>query len=232
MATGATPQAQADALAALLDSVAIDTCAVVGHCAGGLVGYLFAARHPDRVRCLVAISTPTDPDVGASPALLRLALTRPVMGLVLSRDRKLLRGSGEAAARRMIGDDSTLPKDAVAALAHRVMADPPRAAFVTQVWATRARRSQERLAGTRIDALAADDVLTDPPLAVITCPAMVVHGGAELLALRHAERATTAIPDAELRVIPDGCHHGLWVNDDAAEQQAHLLDWLRTHTTS
>jgi len=131
----------------------------------------------------------------------------------------------------MIGDDSTLDRDAVAALAHRVMADPARAAFVTQVWATRTRRSQERLAGTRIDALQTG-VLTDPPLAAITCPTMVVHGGAELLALRHAERAADVIPDAELRVIPDGCHHGLWVNDDAAEQQTHLLDWLTAHTTS
>ena len=33
--TGPTPQAQADALAALLDSLGIDTCAVLGHCAGG-----------------------------------------------------------------------------------------------------------------------------------------------------------------------------------------------------
>jgi hypothetical protein len=44
---------------------------------------------------------------------------------------------------------------------------------------------------------------------------------------RHAERAVAAIPGAELQVIADGCHHGLWVNDDAAQQQTYLLDWLR-----
>jgi pimeloyl-ACP methyl ester carboxylesterase len=226
--TGPTPLAQADALAALLDALGIDSCPVIGHCAGGLVGYLLAARHPHRVRCLVAISTPTDPDVGVSPALLRIGCTRPVTALVLARDRRLLRRSAEAAARHIVGEDSTLPAEAVAALAHRVMADPARAAFVTQVWATRTRRSRERLAGTRIDGLQAQ-VLTDPPLADITCPTLVVHGGAELLALRHAERAATTIPDAELRVIPDGCHHGLWLNDDAAQQQSYLLDWIRQH---
>jgi pimeloyl-ACP methyl ester carboxylesterase len=228
--TGPTPLAQADALAGLLDALKIDTCVVVGHCAGGLVGYLLAARHPDRVSGVVAISTPTDPDVGVSPALLRIALTRPAAALILARDRRLLRRSGEAAARHIIGEDSTLPATTVAALAHRVMADPARAAFVTQVWATRIRRSQERLAGTRIDALQAE-VLTDPPLADITCPTLVVHGRAELLALRHAERAAEDIPDSELRVIPDGCHHGLWVNDDAAEQQTYLLTWIRRHAT-
>jgi pimeloyl-ACP methyl ester carboxylesterase len=72
-------------------------------------------------------------------------------------------------------------------------------------------------------------VLTDPPLADITCPTLVVHGGAELLALRHAERAATTIPDAELRVIPDGRHHGLWINDDAAQPQSYVLDWIRQH---
>lgn len=226
--TGPTPMAQADALAALLDELGIDSCVVIGHCAGGLVGYLLAARYPDRVSSVVAISTPTDPDVGMSRALLRIGLTRPVVALILARDRRLLHGSAEAAARRIIGEDSTLPADAVAALARRVMADPARAAFVTQVWATRTRRSQERLAGTRIDGLQVQ-VLDDPPLADITCPTLVVHGGAELLALRHAERAATSIPDAELRVIPDGCHHGLWINDDAAEQQLYVLEWIRQH---
>lgn len=229
--TGPTPQAQADALPALLDALDIESCAVLGHCAGGVVGYLLAARHPDRIRCLVAVSTPTDPDVGASPVLLRLALSRPGIALILGRDRRLLRRSGEEAARRMIGDDSTLDRDAVAALAHRVMADPARAAFVTQTWATRTHRSQERLAGTRIDSLQTG-ALADPPLADITCPTTIVHGGSELLALRHAERAADVITGAELRVIPDGCHHGLWVNDDAAEQQTQLLDWLTAHTAS
>jgi pimeloyl-ACP methyl ester carboxylesterase len=73
-------------------------------------------------------------------------------------------------------------------------------------------------------------VLADPPLADIACPTTILHGGAELLSLRHAERSAAAIPGAELRVITDGCHHGLWVNDDAAEQQTHLLDWLTART--
>jgi hypothetical protein len=67
------------------------------------------------------------------------------VALILGRGRRLLGRSGEAAA-----------------LAHRVTADPARAEFVTQVWATRTRRSRERLAGTRIDMLHTG-VLVDPP---------------------------------------------------------------------
>lgn len=232
--TGSTPTAQADALAALMDTLGIDSCDVVGHCAGGVIGYLFAARHPDRVRRLVAISTPTDPDIGVSPAIfkvIKLAMTHPLVDLVLLRDRMLLGGSAEGAARQVIGGDSTLDRDAVAALAHRVMADPARAFFITRVWATRTRRGLKRIAGTRLDMLQVDTVLTDPPLTDIACPTLVVHGGAELLDLRHAERAVAEIPHAELRVITDGCHHGFWINDDAVEQQAAVLTWLHPHTS-
>lgn len=225
-ATGPTPEAQADALAALLDELGVARCAVLGHSAGGVVAYLLAARHPDKVGCLVMVSAPTGPDVGVGRTVLRIALTRPVVSRLMARDRKLLQGTGEAAARRLIGDDSTLPKDAVAALAARVVADPSRRAFVTHVWATRTRRSMDRLAGARIDALGVADVLRGPPLSAIECPTLVLHGGAELLDPKHAQRAKEAITGAELRVIPDGCHHGLWVNDDAAEQQAYVNDWM------
>ena len=114
------------------------------------------------MRALVAVSTPTDMDAGASPALIRLALNRLVIALLTTRDRRLLRGTGEAAACRMIGGDSTLDREAVAALARRVMADPSPAAFVTQVWATRTRHSQDRVGGARIDALRGGSVLTHP----------------------------------------------------------------------
>ncbi|MDN4484373.1 alpha/beta fold hydrolase [Demequina lignilytica] len=226
---GGDPASQADRMAALLDALAIDSCAVVGHCAGGIVGYELAARHPDRVRSLVLISTPTAPDIGVSPGVLRIAMTRPMLAMLMRRDRALLGSSVEDAARRMIGDDSTLGETVVERLARRVAADPSRAAYVTSVWGRRTVRSAERFPGARLDAFEAWDVLEDPSLASVGCPTLVIHGGAEPLGVAHAERAAARIPDAELRVIPQGSHHALWVSDDAAAQQAFALDWVRSH---
>jgi haloalkane dehalogenase len=48
-----TPETQVAMLAALLDSLHIDTVDLVGNDSGGLVSQLFLARHPHRVRTLL-----------------------------------------------------------------------------------------------------------------------------------------------------------------------------------
>lgn len=229
--TGSTPQAQADALAGLLDSLGIGSCAVQGHCAGGLVGYLFAARHPDRVRCLVAVSTPTDPDVGASPAPRRLALSGLGVSLILGRDRRLLRRSGEAASRRMIGDDSTLD-------------GTPSPRWRTGSWPTQpAPHSSPRCgppapAAARTGSLARASTRSKRVCSPIrrwplspTPPWSCMAALSSWLSGMPNEQPRSP-PGAELRVITDDCHHGLCVNDDAAEQKTYRLDWLRAHAAS
>lgn len=51
------PSVTADAIA-VLDSLGLDSAHVVGHDWGAQVGWQLAARHPDRVRTLTAISVP------------------------------------------------------------------------------------------------------------------------------------------------------------------------------
>ncbi len=58
----------ADVLA-LLDAAGVDEAHVVGHDWGGAVAWTLAGRHPDRVRSLVALSTP-------HPAAMRAAVLR------------------------------------------------------------------------------------------------------------------------------------------------------------
>lgn len=50
----------------LLDSLGVDSIHHVGEATGGIVGCLLAARHPERIRSLTLISTPTSPSTGKS----------------------------------------------------------------------------------------------------------------------------------------------------------------------
>lgn len=57
LSTGRTFAEQGDALAALLDALAIDRVKVLAASGGGPATYEFAARHPDRVLRLVQIDS-------------------------------------------------------------------------------------------------------------------------------------------------------------------------------
>ncbi len=67
--TGRTFEDQADAFAALLDSLGIDQAAIIGMSAGGPAAIQFAVRHPDRCWGLVLISAVNQPVRALPPAL-------------------------------------------------------------------------------------------------------------------------------------------------------------------
>jgi pimeloyl-ACP methyl ester carboxylesterase len=59
LASGKTPEAQADLYAALLDALHIEQAAVIGLSGGGPSSIQFALRHPDRCRGLLMVSALT-----------------------------------------------------------------------------------------------------------------------------------------------------------------------------
>jgi pimeloyl-ACP methyl ester carboxylesterase len=77
----------------LLDALGLETVSYLGHSLGAIVGVLFAATYPDRVRKLVLVDGGHDlrPDVVAAirPALDRLGVTFPSLHDYLSRMQAL-----------------------------------------------------------------------------------------------------------------------------------------------
>ena len=225
LSTGRTPAQQADALAALLDALGIDRIPVVGASGGGPSTYLLAARHPERVSCLIEI----DSICLTYPKPARLA-TRLAYGPASLRLGQILFDRyPRATTKAMLASTSTLSAPARAAQAHSIAHDPDRVALMSAITATTSRLAAQRQAGLRNDFTQFADI-GQLPLAGITCPTLIVHGTADKdVATTNATYAHASIPDSELRWIPDGSHFGLWVNDDAQTHQRYLLNWLLAH---
>lgn len=227
--TGRSYEQQADALAALLDALDVERTAVFGFSGGGAPSYLLAARHPEAVSALVEVGAlSTALEQAASPVVSKVLFSRVGMSLLGG----VLRGAAalrhELGVRMLMMGETSQSRSEVAALATRVVADPVRMAFVTRVWLAGTRRVGSWLPGQRNDnALMA--ALTPLPLAGIQCPTLIVQGTADTAAAPHSAYAADQIPGSEVRSIPNGSHRGLWVGDDAAEQQEYVIAWLRAH---
>lgn len=225
LATGASPEAQADVLAALLDALGLDAVRVVGASAGGPSTYLLAARRPDRVKALLEIDSVCR---SYRPSCSELALKMSISPLGLKLTSFLARYFPETALSGMLASESSLDKKALKERVAHVMADPLRQAYFHTILQTFADRAAERQAGVAND-LAITAAMGDLPLSTIRCPTLILHGQADSdVGLDHATYAAGAIAGARLEWIPAGSHMGFWLADTATDFQQLAVDWLRT----
>jgi len=175
--TGRTPAEQADAYAALLDSIGISETVVVAVSGGGPSALQFALRHSQRCRGLVLVST----------------VTR----------RKLPR---ERTAAQKIYDSVIGPSDRLSWLMYRV-AGPIVGPVGRQGLATVLVLPETlRGAGRRNDLAQFEALPLEPPPG-IRVPTLIIHGTADrIVPIAHAEAALQAIPGANLVRIARGGH--------------------------
>lgn len=179
-------------LAELLDLLAIDAAHLVGTSFGALVGLLFAALHPDRVRSLTAV-TATDrirPEASAASLALIDACREAARGGDGGRVLDLV--VPHAFSGRYLATHADL-----VARRRAQIAALPRAWF-------------EGLAGL-IGSLEGLDLT--PWLGRIRCPTLVVAAENDrTFPVEEARALAAAIPGARLEVVPDAAH-GLVVED-------------------
>lgn len=75
----ASLEAQADALAALLDKLGVAQATVVGHSLGGAIALMLAARHPQRVNALALVAPLTHTPEGLPPPFRGLDIHQPTL---------------------------------------------------------------------------------------------------------------------------------------------------------
>ena len=117
-----------DDLIALLDALGIEQVDLAGHDWGGFTSLLLAARHPERVRKVVALSTP-HPWVKVTPRLALETLARVVRGPV----RRRADGAHRRARRAGSSGARACPRTSRAVRRTRLR-DPARAPATTRLY--------------------------------------------------------------------------------------------------
>ncbi|MDE2745710.1 MAG: alpha/beta hydrolase [Chloroflexota bacterium] len=221
--TGRTFAEQADAAAALLDTLGIDQVAAYGVSGGGPSSIEFAARHPDRVACLVlevAISQRFAPDV--SPLILMLARS----SIAFRIQARLLRWFPRFAVSQMMKVESTHDSAEVARITADVVGDPDKMDIL--------RRLAEGPPFGMLRAGFDNDLeqfasIAQLPLDRVNCPTLVVHGTHDGdVPFAHAEHSAAGIRDAELFTVENGWHLLRLSDGDDAYLRAEI-DFLRQH---
>jgi pimeloyl-ACP methyl ester carboxylesterase len=224
---GRTPAEQADAAAALLDTLGIDRVCIYGASGGGPATYTFAARHSDRTWAMVtecAISKRFGDDL--SP-LQRMLLRAAVNGLTVPIFDWLANRFPDTLARQVIRVEGTLDRRSARAFSSQVNADPAKAAFVTGLFQTLNPLSLRKVG--LLNDLDQFERIDRLPLEQVECPALVIHGTHDSdVGFEHGEFAARSIRGAEFVAVEGGTHL-LWVARQAEELQARRLNFLRRH---
>lgn len=182
-----SPQAQADLLLGLLDSLGVEHAILVGNSAGGTVAMNFYLQHPDRVQALILV----DPAVyagGGAPAGTRWLLRTPQMRHLGPLIARQIQVRGPELLELAWHDPARIPPEVVALYQKPLMvADWDRA-----LWELTLASEESDLADR---------------LAEFTLPVLVITGDTDrIVPTEQSIQLAGELPQARLVVIPQAGH--------------------------
>ncbi|MFQ5683538.1 MAG: alpha/beta fold hydrolase [Candidatus Binatia bacterium] len=221
---GATPEAQADAYAGLLDALQIPKAAVIGISGGGPSALQFALRHPNRCQALVtvsAISRCLSPaDIKNCKSLVRRMLF--AIDLAFKLGRALVAMAGQKCRKTLVSMGTKTHKYEA-----RELNPQENLELVLELLRSFGVISP-RTTGLENDMV---QLTTMPiyPLEWITSPTLVMHGSADqLVPLAHAEFIASTVPHAKLITVENGGH--LFFATHREQVVPELIEFLKLST--
>jgi pimeloyl-ACP methyl ester carboxylesterase len=197
----------------VLDALELDSAALFGHSAGGVLALRYALAHPERVERLVLVGPPALPNTRC-PLPFRLLAT-PAVGTVLSRlppsRASVLRFADFMGERETLAANADLVELFIAVGRDRLAVDASRAEVQALVspFAMLTRSGWRR-----------DSRVTADELRRVTVPTLLVWGEREPLgSLSVAREISELIPNARLHTLATG--HAPWLGEP--EQMAAVV---------
>jgi pimeloyl-ACP methyl ester carboxylesterase len=218
----ATPDGQADLLAALLDELGIDRVAVLAWSGSGPSSYRLAAKHGDRVSALAATSAVSRRyEVDATTTDGFMFGTRAGNWLM----RVLVAHAPEQVVQGELDAEGDLTKEELEERTRAVIADPEKRDFALGMALTTSTRG-ERKAGYEND-LAQFATIDDLELERVEAPTLIIQGTVDTdVSPDYSAYAAATIPGARLIEIEAGTHLALFLSDDAERVQAQVIEHL------
>jgi pimeloyl-ACP methyl ester carboxylesterase len=216
--------AQADLLAALLDSLGQTRAGVLTWSGGGPSGYRLAVRHADRVSALVAFAAVSQRYPRPKENLQdRLLMTTGVGNWLL---RFLTVHAPKDMVAQTLKAEGDLSKDELKNLVAEVLGDDRKLEVVlamADVVGDYARRS----AGVEND-WARFGEIESLELEHVEARTLVINGTADSdVPPEHSDYAAATIPNAERLMMDRGTHLSLFVHPDCGAAQARAVETLR-----
>jgi pimeloyl-ACP methyl ester carboxylesterase len=207
LTSGLTPERQADAMAALLDTLGIDNVAVIGVSLGSPAAIEFCLRYPNRAWALVLISAvtkkmPPRPSGPPLPQLLNERLTGDIGSWFLVH-------TAESDPSAALGWCFDLAQKGDAAIRMKwiqsVLGNAAQLSWFQDL-ATTAAPIDPRESGLRNDLLQLK-VLPDFPFEKLSLPVLLIHGTDDsFVPIADVEAAGKRMPNAELFAVPGTGH--------------------------
>lgn len=223
--TAPTLETQADMFAELLDALGIEKVSVVSASAGGPPGYVFAIRHPDRVRSLIAIDSVSgyyDMPESAGPLTQIVFLSDTGQKLIKWFSEKNIK----TYIKQMFAAEGYFTKQQMEAHIDYVVRNPERLAYVRGFMETTMPYSI-RKEGTEND-MKLYRTLTHLEVEKIQCPCYIFHGTHDAdVKLYDGVYVYEYAPNTKRMWIEEGSHFAFWLSKHAEEAQNAAMAFLR-----
>lgn len=196
-----------DDLVAFIEALNLDQPVVLGHSWGGMIGYRFAATHPEQLSALISVGSMTPNTFSTKERLFRLVYSR-VLTPAMTNER--LMNTLEWILTKVFGDDAVVDQDELQQLRDAHDCDVPSVEVSERRKILRAVHEYWRTTSWQLPAT----------------PVLMLYGEHEPYVAAHGEYLETELDDCHSTEIPDASHNSQVENPEFIRQQ--IRDFLET----